>query len=178
MSYVAPPQTFAVFTTACIDTVSGVFPETGVTLNNPPVEGAADDATPGAPVHCFAIAAIVRGPTAPKPVLAGAPDVTILNFVCHRFTDASVSGPYEPVTWASGYTPGSCAKNCWRRFTSSPLEPRFKFLVRLGHARVLEADSAILIIPRRTASPARRAIAPRRNRTDMHILLHAREMAQ
>ena len=80
-----------VFTVASIVTESGALPEIGVTRIKPPTEG-----TPAPPlivVHWRDIAAAVRGPTCPNPVVAGVPEETILNLTCQRLTAASVRAP-------------------------------------------------------------------------------------
>jgi hypothetical protein len=49
------------------------------------------------PAAAAMINALVRGPTAPYPVVSGAPEETIPFLDCQLWTAISVSGPKKPV---------------------------------------------------------------------------------
>src|SRR3989344_1588674 len=77
---------FNVLTATFTETGRGAVPEMGCPPKNPLAPG--PPRMPAAP-----IAAAVRGPTCPNPVVSGAPEDAIPFFACQRWTAPTVSDP-------------------------------------------------------------------------------------
>ena len=84
------------------------------------------------PRHALAIAFFVRGPTAPKPVESGVPEVTIPFLLWKDFTDPSVRAPKKPVPFPAARSDCAMRKFC-KLATSLPRMPRVSVRIIDGH---------------------------------------------